>query len=178
MYTAEQLLDMMCMTLGGRASEQIFFKKVSTGAADDLNKVTKLAYGQIAIYGMDEGIGNLSFPPEDGEGLKAYKPYSEATAILMDEAARKMVKDAYARTLELLTAKKMYVEKLANLLLDKETIGHDEIVEVLGQRPFSTDAYREYLANTKEFAEKHEHVTKKVETKTEEGGKASCEGSQ
>merc|ERR1719447_427581 len=170
MYNSEQLMDMMCMTLGGRASEQIFFKKVSTGAADDLNKVTKLAYGQIAIYGMDEGIGNLSFPPEDGDGLKAYKPYSEATAVLMDQAAQKMVKDAYQRTIDLLTSKKMYVEKLANLLLDKETIGHDEIVEILGQRPFSTDAYREYLANTKEFAEKHEHgVTPKVDTKTDEG---------
>jgi len=179
MYNAEQLLDMMCMTLGGRASEQIFFNKVSTGAADDLNKVTKLAYGQIAIYGMDEGIGNLSFPPEDGDGLKAYKPYSEATAVLMDQAAQKMVKEAYQRTIDLLTSKKMYVEKLANLLLDKETIGHDEIVEVLGQRPFSTDAYREYLANTKEFAEKHEHGSvPKVGTKTEEGGKASSEGSQ
>jgi len=180
MYTAEQLMDMMCMTLGGRASEQIFFKRVSTGAADDLNKVTKLAYGQIAIYGMDEGIGNLSFPPEDGEGLKAYKPYSEATAVMMDQAAMKMVKDAYARTIELLTSKKTYVDKLAKLLLEKETIGHDEIVGVLGHRPFSTDAYREYLTNTKEFAEKHEDsATKKANTKTEdESSKASSEGSK
>merc|ERR1719499_2298730 len=120
MYTSDQLLDRMCMTLGGRAAEQIFFNKVSTGAADDLNKVTKLAYGQIAIYGMDEGIGNLSFPPEDGDGLKAYKPYSEATAVLMDQAAMKMVKDAYARTLDLLESKKKYVQKLAELLLEKE----------------------------------------------------------
>merc|ERR1719193_2435079 len=169
MYNSEQLTDMMCMTLGGRAAEQIFFNKVSTGAADDLNKVTKLAYGQIAIYGMDEGIGNLSFPPEDGEGLKAYKPYSEATAVMMDQAAMKMVKDAYARTLELLTSKKTYVDKLAKLLLEKETIGHDDIVGVLGHRPFSTDAYREYLTNTKEFAEKHaDSVTNKANTKTED----------
>jgi len=123
----------------------------------DLNKVTKLAYGQIAVYGMDSDIGNLSFPPEDGEGLKAYKPYSEQTAVLMDQAARKMVADAYNRTLDLLRSKKLFVENLAKLLLEKETIGHDEIVEVLGERPFHTDAYREYLANTKEFADKHEH---------------------
>jgi len=167
------------MTLGGRASEQIFFKKVSTGAADDLNKVTKLAYGQIAIYGMDEGIGNLSFPPEDGDGLKAYKPYSEATAVLMDQAAMKMVKDAYARTLDLLESKKKYVQKLAELLLEKETIGHDEIVEVLGQRPFSTDAYREYLANTKEFAEKHDQAaSEKASAKKESAAKAYSEDSQ
>jgi len=179
MYNSEQLTDMMCMTLGGRASEQIFFKKVSTGAADDLNKVTKLAYGQIAIYGMDEGIGNLSFPPEDGDGLKAYKPYSEATAVLMDQAAMKMVKDAYARTIDLLESKRKYVQKLAELLLEKETIGHDEIVEVLGQRPFSTDAYREYLANTKEFAEKHDQATSvKASANKESEAKAYSEDSQ
>jgi len=173
MYTAEQLMDMMCMTLGGRAAEQIFFNKVSTGAADDLNKVTKLAYGQIAIYGMDEGIGNLSFPPEDGEGLKAYKPYSEQTAVMMDQAAMKMVKNAYTRTLNLLKDKKLYVENLAKLLLEKESIGHDEIVEVLGERPFHTDAYREYLSNTKEFAEKHEHTISAKPKKEEEEAEAS-----
>merc|ERR1711972_214720 len=104
MYTAEQLYDMMCMTLGGRAAEQIFYGRVSTGAADDLNKVTKLAYGKISIYGMNESIGNLSFPPDQNQaGLQAYKPYSEMMAQKMDMEAMDLVKKAYDRTLELLT---------------------------------------------------------------------------
>merc|ERR1719233_144958 len=87
----------------------------------------------------------------------------------MDQAAMKMVRDAYNRTLELLRSKKLYVANLAKLLLEKETIGHDEIVEVLGERPFHTDAYREYLANTKEFAEKHElTVSTSAKSKKEE----------
>merc|ERR1712087_554091 len=74
LYNAAQLYDMMCMALGGRAAEQIFYDRVSTGAADDLNKVTKIAYGQITIYGMNEKLGNLSFPPDQNQdGLQAYK---------------------------------------------------------------------------------------------------------
>merc|ERR1711933_183257 len=162
MYTAEQLYDMMCMALGGRAAEQIFYGRVSTGAADDLNKVTKMAYGQISVYGMNEGIGNLSFPPESGEGLQAFKPYSEKMAEKMDEEAMETVKKAYKRTIDLLTEKKDIVEKLATALLEKENLGHDELVEVLGERPFKNDAYKQYLANTTDFNQKHPGGEEKI----------------
>merc|ERR1712176_236812 len=155
LYSEAQLYDMMCMTLGGRAAEQIFYGRVSTGAADDLNKVTKLAYGQISVYGMNEGIGNLSFPPENNDGLQAFKPYSEKMAEKMDEEAMDMVAKAYKRTLELLEDKKELVGKLAQTLLEKENLGHDELVEVLGARPFKNDAYKQYLSNTSEFRSKH-----------------------
>merc|ERR1712066_963503 len=93
LYTKEQLYDRMCMTLGGRAAEEIFFKKITTGAQDDLQKVTKSAYGQITQYGMNENVGNVSFE-QDKSGMVLDKPYSEATAQLIDEEAGKMIGEA------------------------------------------------------------------------------------
>merc|ERR1719245_1938126 len=146
----------MCMTLGGRAAEQIFYGRVSTGAADDLNKVTKLAYGQIGTYGMNTSIGCLSFPPDQNqEGMQTFRPYSEKLAEKMDEEAMAMVATAYQRTLDLLTKNKDMVAALAKELLEKETIGHDDIVRVLGERPFKNDTYKQYLENTRQFLEKH-----------------------
>merc|ERR1712045_456229 len=105
---------------------------------------------------MNEGIGNLSFPPpNEGEGMQTFKPYSETMAVKIDEEAMAMVRKAYDRTLQLVTEKKDLIHTLANELLEKETIGHDDIVKVLGARPFKTDAYKQYLANTAEFQEKH-----------------------
>jgi len=157
LYNAEQLYDMMCMALGGRAAEQIFYGKVSTGAADDLNKVTKIAYGQISIYGMNDKLGNLSFPPEQNDGgIQTFRPYSEKTAELIDEEAKKLVRKAYDDTLELLTKYKDKVADLSKTLLEKETIGHEDIVEVLGERPFQNDAYKAYIANTKEWEAKYQ----------------------
>merc|ERR1719471_654308 len=114
------------MTLGGRAAEEIFYGKVSTGAADDLNKVTRLAYSQISIYGMNDSIGNLSFPPnENQEGLQTYKPYSEKMAEDIDKEAIRLVKEAYERTLNLIREKQHLVAGLAKELLEKETVGHE-----------------------------------------------------
>merc|ERR1712048_137230 len=156
LYNKAQLYDMMCMALGGRAAEQIFYDRVSTGAADDLNKVTKIAYGQISVYGMNDKLGNLSFPPEDSGGMQAYKPYSEKTAELIDEEAMILVRKAYNDTIDLLTKYKDKVAALAATLLEKETIGHEDIVEVLGERPFQNDAYKVYLENTKEWDDKYQ----------------------
>merc|ERR1719166_448047 len=104
---------------------------------------------------MNETIGNLSFPPDQNqEGLQAYKPYSEMMAQKMDMEAMELVKKAYDRTLELLTEKKDLIGALANELLKKENLGHDELVTILGDRPFKNEDYRSYLANTKDFAEK------------------------
>jgi len=155
LHTRDQLYDMMCMTLGGRASEQIFFDKVSTGAADDLNKVTKIAYAIESVYGMGSSIGNLSYQQEQTDGQGFYRQQSEATARIIDEACKTLVDDAYQRTLNLLRDKKEYIEKLGDQLLKDEQLGHDELVSVLGPRPFSNDSYVAFIENTKEFAAKY-----------------------
>lgn len=112
LYTKEQLFDRMCMTLGGRASEQIFFDRITSGAQDDLQKVTKNAYSQVVQLGMSERVGNLSFDlPEKGE-MTMDKPYSEETAQMIDNEVRELVARAYKRTIELLTQHKPNVEKV------------------------------------------------------------------
>jgi len=146
---------MMCMTLGGRAAEQAFFGKISTGAADDLNKVTKLAYAINSIYGMGTAIGQLSFQQDPGSEGQFYRPHSEHTARLIDESCMELVAEAYQRTLKLITEQKHLVEKLGDTLLKDEQLGHDELVGVLGQRPFKNDSYINYIKNTTEFADKH-----------------------
>ena len=112
LYTKEQLFDRMCMTLGGRASEEIFFGKITSGAQDDLKKVTQNAYSQVVQLGMSEKVGNLSFDlPQPGE-MVIDKPYSEETAQLIDSEVRSLVKSAYDRTHQLLTEHKADVEKV------------------------------------------------------------------
>nr|CAG8482787.1 9055_t:CDS:2 [Entrophospora candida] len=137
LYSTSQLLDRMCMTLGGRVSEQIFFNIVTTGAQDDLQKVTKLAYAQISAYGMNINIGPLSFYNAGDNEPQFQKPYSEATARMIDEEARKLVGMAYERTLKLLTERKNDVEKVAQLLLSKEVLNREDMINLLGKRPFS-----------------------------------------
>merc|ERR1719152_884137 len=102
----------MCMMLGGRIAEAIFFDgRVSTGAQDDLQKVTRLAYGLVTSYGMSDKIGHRSYPPPDG--LASQRPYSERTAEVVDEDVRELVREAYARTEVLLTEKKELAAALA-----------------------------------------------------------------
>jgi AFG3 family protein len=111
LFTREQLLDRMCMTLGGRISEILFFNKISTGAQDDLRKVTQLAYAQVVHYGMSEKVGNVSFEtPQPGE-MAFDKPYSEQTAQIIDEEVRNIIDGAFNRTMKLLTEKKASIEK-------------------------------------------------------------------
>ncbi len=106
LYTEEQLYDRMCMTLGGRASEQIFFNRITTGAQDDLQKVTQSAYAQITQFGMNKRVGNLSFEQRQPGDFAMEKPFSEATAQVIDEEAQKMISGAMERTLKLLTEHK------------------------------------------------------------------------
>ncbi|KAL7570843.1 hypothetical protein ACA910_018910 [Epithemia clementina (nom. ined.)] len=143
--THAQIMDIVCMALAGRASEQIFFGRVTTGAQDDLKRVTDIVYSTIQLYGMNPRLGQLSFP-KDPNAFWDERPYSEKTAKAMDEEARAIVDGAYERTLNLLKEKKEQVEAVAKLLLDKETITHDDLVELIGERPFEGDpAYREYV---------------------------------
>merc|ERR1711997_1323796 len=149
LYTKEQLYDRMCMTLGGRAAEKIFFDKITTGAQDDLQKVTKSAYSQITQYGMNENVGNVSFEqPQQGE-MVFDKPYSESTSQLIDEEAKKMINSAMERTLNLLTDKKEQVEKVALRLLDKEVLNREDMIDLLGPRPFKEKStYEEFVEGT------------------------------
>lgn len=154
LYTREQLLDRICMTLGGRVSEELFFKRITTGARDDLSKVTKLIYGQLVTYGMDPTLGPLSYDDvgsgSQGSGSgELYKPYSEETARMIDERARTLVNEALERTRALLTKHREDVERVAKRLLEKEVLNREDIVGLLGPRPFaSKHAYDELSAGT------------------------------
>mmetsp|Transcript_66451 Transcript_66451/g.98504 ORF Transcript_66451/g.98504 Transcript_66451/m.98504 type:complete len:695 (+) Transcript_66451:280-2364(+) len=144
--TQDQIMDIVSMALAGRAAEEIFFGRVTTGASDDLRRVTELVYSTIQVYGMNSRVGQLAFP-KDPNAMPGDKPYSDATAEKMDEEARSIVDAAYQRTLDLIRDKKDDVEKVAALLLDKETITHDDIIDLIGPRPFVGDAqYNEFVS--------------------------------
>lgn len=135
LYTTEQLIDQICMTLGGRAAEEIFFGKISTGASNDLQQITRMAYSMITVYGMNEKVGNISFYDPTQENTFT-KPYSEETGKLIDDEVRKLIEECYQRTLALLREKKAEVEKLAKALLDKEVLHQSDVEDLIGKRPF------------------------------------------
>jgi len=135
LMTKEQLLDMTCMTLGGRAAEQVLLGKISTGAQNDLEKVTKMTYAQVAVYGFSEKVGLLSFPPKE-DGLEMSKPYSNETGEIIDQEVRDWVDIAYKRTLALVTKHRAGVEALALKLLEKEVLHQEDLTAILGERPF------------------------------------------
>ncbi|WP_220096058.1 ATP-dependent zinc metalloprotease FtsH [Daejeonella oryzae] len=126
----------LCATLGGRASEEIIFGEVSSGALDDLEKVTKEAYMMVVYYGFNKKIGNVSFYDSTGQRNEAIqKPYSEETGKLIDEEVRKLVNDAYERTKKLLRLNRETLQKVAELLLKKEVIFKEDLEMILGRRP-------------------------------------------
>ncbi|KAM0953343.1 putative peptidase M41, AAA+ ATPase domain, ATPase, AAA-type, core, peptidase, FtsH [Dioscorea sansibarensis] len=135
LLTKELLFDMTCMTLGGRASEQVLLGKISTGAQNDLEKVTKMTYAQVAVYGFSEKVGLLSFPQRD-DSLEMTKPYSNKTGAIIDNEVREWIAKAYERTLELINEHKEHVTQIAELLLEKEVLHQDDLIRVLGERPF------------------------------------------
>ncbi|CAH8639227.1 unnamed protein product [Heterobilharzia americana] len=137
LHTKEQMLDEMCLALGGRASEEVFFGKVGSGAVDDLQRVTRSAYSQVVQLGFSTKVGLLSFNlPQQGD-MVLTKPYSEHTAQIIDEEVRQLVQSAYERTLGILKEKRELVEQLALRLLEKEQLQKEDLVEVLGPRPFA-----------------------------------------
>jgi AFG3 family protein len=135
LYNTDQLNDQICMTLGGRASEDIFFGKISTGAQNDLQQVTRMAYSMVTVYGMNEKIGKISFYDPQQENSFT-KPYSDETAKLIDEEVRKLIDIEYTRTMNLLLDKRIEVEKLANALLEKEVLFQSDVEVLIGKRPF------------------------------------------
>jgi len=135
LYDTDQLIDQICMTLGGRAAEEIFFGKISTGASNDLQQITRMAYSMVTVYGMNNKVGNISFYDPNTENTFT-KPYSEETGRMIDEEVRKLIADAYVRTKQLLTEKKNDVEALAKELLTREVLFQSDVEQLIGKRPF------------------------------------------
>ena len=131
----EEMLDRMCMTLGGRAAEKLVFNKISTGAQNDLDHVTKVAYAMVSVFGMNEKVGNVSF--YDMQNQNTFnKPFSEATSRMIDEESRNIIEGQYKRAQELLKDKRKELDALAALLLEKEVLFKDDLERLIGKRPF------------------------------------------
>jgi len=135
LYTTEQLIDSMCMTLGGRAAEEIVFGRISTGAQNDLERITRMAYGMVTLYGMNKAVGPVSFNDPQGE-YQFRKPYSEQTSLLIDQEVRKIIETAYDKTLDLIRSKREVLEAIAQELLSKEVIFKQDLERLAGPRPF------------------------------------------
>jgi cell division protease FtsH len=133
--TTEQLLDEMCSALGGRASEEINFEKISTGALNDLERVTKQAYAMVSYFGMSDKVGNLSFYDSTGQGEFSFnKPYSEKTAEVIDEEVNRIIEEQYERAKKILRENMGGLTKLANQLLEKEVIFSEDLEKIFGPR--------------------------------------------
>jgi cell division protease FtsH len=180
LYRTEQLMDEMCVTLGGRAAEEIVFGKISTGAQNDLERITKLAYSMVTVYGMNDKLGNISYYDSKGSDYQFNKPYSETTAREIDEEVRKIIAEAYARTKKLLTSKKDKLTILAEQLLKKEVLFQSDLEELVGPRPFEqltsyqefikgeTEKKRQDAKDERELAETEKRAAKKPSVAKEE----------
>ncbi|MGC6403482.1 MAG: ATP-dependent zinc metalloprotease FtsH [Flavobacteriaceae bacterium] len=133
----EQMLDEMCATLGGRAAEKIIFNKISTGALSDLEKVTRQARAMVSVYGLNDTLGNITYYDSSGQSEYNFtKPYSEETAQKIDKEISLIIEAQYQRACDILKKNKEKLTDLANRLLDKEVIFKDDLVSILGERPF------------------------------------------
>ncbi|KAK6779276.1 hypothetical protein RDI58_021460 [Solanum bulbocastanum] len=167
LMTKEQLFDMTCMTLGGRAAEQVLIGRISTGAQNDLEKVTKMTYAQVAIYGFSDKVGLLSFPQRD-DGFEMSKPYSSKTAAIIDTEVREWVSKAYERTVQLIEKHKEHVAHIAELLLEKEVLHQEDLVRVMGERPFKSLEPTNYDIFKQGFEEENKETKDNPENKTVE----------
>ena len=148
--TREQLLDEMCSALGGRVAEELVFGKISTGAMNDLEKITKQAYAMIAYFGMSEKVGHVSFYDSSGQSDMAFtKPYSEKTAELIDSEAKNIIDEAYKRSKDILIKHMDGLNKLAEILLEKEVIFAEDLENIFGKRPWPSHHDKESLWKSK-----------------------------
>jgi len=158
LYQTEQLLDEMCMTFGGRAAEEIVFNKISTGALSDLERITKMAYSMVTVYGMNAAIGNISFYDSKQSEYNFNKPYSEATAERIDVEVKKIIDSAFDRTKTLLRDHREHLEIIARELLEKEILFQSDLERLIGKRPFAHQTTYQKFTNgvSKEQKEKDE----------------------
>jgi len=165
--TRDQLIDEMCAALGGRVSEELMFGKVSTGAMNDLEKITKQAYAMIAYFGMSKKVGHVSFYDSTGQSEMSFtKPYSEKTAELIDQEVKNLIEEAYVRAYEILKKHKKGLTQLAEQLLEKEVIFTEDLEKIFGKRPWkSAQEKREELAEKRK--EKKKELIKEFDTEEE-----------
>ena len=162
--TTQQLEDEICAALGGRAAEEIFFSKISTGALSDLEKITKQAYAMISIYGMSEKIGNISYYDSSGQNSGFTKPYSEERAKTIDTEVSKLIETQYKRAVQVLNSNKEKVEKLAKSLLENEVIFKEDLELIFGERKWKS--YEEEKLNEIDI-----DLTQQTKTSVKKDGK-------
>lgn len=169
--TTQALLDQMCATLAGRAAEELFLGRISTGAANDLEHTTKIAYAMVAYYGMSETLPNINYYDMQSDGYGLTKPYSDKTAELIDREATDIVRSQYERAKAILSEHAEGIQQLAQLLLDREVIYTEDVEHIFGKRPWisRTDELMQANASSSETpAEETEATTISDKTKTDE----------
>ncbi|MBX2967257.1 MAG: ATP-dependent zinc metalloprotease FtsH [Cyclobacteriaceae bacterium] len=165
LYQTEQLLDEMCMTFGGRAAEDIVFGKISTGALSDLERITKMAYSIVTVYGMNSEIGNMSFYDSKASDYSFQKPYSDATAQRIDQEVKKIIDSCYQRTKDLLSKHREHLEVIAKELLEKEILFQSDLERLIGKRPFDKlTTYQQFTNGNGEKKEEKVEETTTTET--------------
>ena len=164
----EQMLDEMCATLGGRAAEKVVFDKISTGALSDLEKVTRQAKAMVTVYGLNDEIGNITYYDSSGQtDYNFSKPYSEETAQVIDKEISKIIEKQYDRACDLVAKNQDKLTALAERLLEKEVIFKDDLVEILGERPFPDKSAEAEKEAEKKAAAKEENNQPDNSTKKE-----------
>jgi cell division protease FtsH len=157
LYQTEQLTDEMCMAFGGRVAEDIVFGKISTGALSDLERITKMAYSMVTIYGMNDKIGNMSYYDSKASDYNFQKPYSDATAEKIDMEVRGIIDEAYQRTKALLNKHREHLEVIAKELLEKEILFQSDLERLIGKRPFDKPTTYQQFTNGQGKYEKKQH---------------------
>ena len=163
---AQALLDEMCSTLGGRAAEELFLGRISTGAANDLERVTKQAYAMVVYYGMSERLPNLSYYDSTGQDWGFTKPYSEETAKLIDIEVQKIINEQYDRAKRILSENKEGHSKLAQVLLDREVIYSEDVEHIFGKRA--------WISRSQEILELQEKANGKNKENADKEAKADA----
>jgi AFG3 family protein len=170
LYQTEQLIDEMCMAFGGRVAEDIVFGKISTGALSDLERITKLAYSMVTVYGMNKEIGNLSFYDSKQSEYSFNKPYSEATSEKIDQQVKEIIEDAYQRTKGLLSKHRQHLEVIAKELLEKEILFQADLERLIGKRPFEKlTTYQQFTNGTTATESNKDDEASKAETEPSQG---------
>ncbi|MGL6179342.1 MAG: ATP-dependent zinc metalloprotease FtsH [Tannerellaceae bacterium] len=167
--TTEQLLDEMCATLGGRAAEEVCLGKISTGASNDLERVTKQALAMVTYFGMSDRLSNLSYYDSTGQDFGFSKPYSEDTAKLIDAEVKRIIDTQYERAKEILRNNKEGHAQLAQILLDREVIYTEDVENIFGKRPWVSRSEEILEAQNKanKAAADAEEAKKKLEETSE-----------
>jgi cell division protease FtsH len=176
LYQTEQLMDEMCMAFGGRVAEDIVFGKISTGALSDLERITKMAYSMVTIYGMNKEIGNMSYFDSKQSDFNFNKPYSDATAEKIDKEVKGIIDEVYGRTKGLLMKHRQHLEVIASELLEKEILFQADLERLIGKRPFEklttyqqfTNGKPEDAAKAAENGQPASETPPKTETPTSE----------